>query len=154
MLEHVAVALVELARGGVEGDRHLAAGRVAGRTDRLHQHRQSCLVGFEVGRKATLVASGRGEPGPRQRALEVMEDLRAHAQGLREALGPDRDDHELLEVDVVVGVGTPVQHVHHRHGQHVGGLAAEVAPERLALLRRRGVHGGQRDSECRVGTQP
>ena len=34
----------------------------------------------------------------------------------------------------VVGVGAAVEDVHHRHRQHVRGLAAEVAPQRQALL--------------------
>jgi hypothetical protein len=32
-------------------------------------------------------------------------------------------------------VRAAVEHVHHRHGQHVRRLAAEVAPQRLLLLR-------------------
>ena len=36
----------------------------------------------------------------------------------REARGAGRDDHELLEVDRVVGVGAAVEDVHHRHRQH------------------------------------
>ena len=47
-----------------------------------------------------------------------------------------------------------VQHVHHRDGQDVRGLAAEVAPEREPLLGRRGVRGRQRDGENRVGAEP
>ncbi len=75
-----------------------------------------------------------------QRALEVMEDLGAHPQRLAERAGADGHDHELLEVDAVVRVGAAVEHVHHRHRQHMGGLAAQVAPQRQPLLggRRRG----------------
>ena len=47
-------------------------------------------------------------------------------------LAPTGHDHELLEVDLVVGVRAAVEHVHHRHRQHVRRLAAEVAPQRLA----------------------
>ena len=43
---------------------------------------------------------------------------------------PTGHDHELLEVDGVVGVRAAVEDVHHRHRQHVRGLAAEVAPQR------------------------
>jgi hypothetical protein len=50
-------------------------------------------------------------------------------------------------------VGAAVEHVHHRHGQHVGGVAAQVPPQRLALLGRRGVRGGERDAEDGVGAQ-
>ena len=61
-----------------------------------------------------------------------------------------RHDHELLEVDLVVGVRAAVQHVHHRHRQHVRRLAAEVAPQRQAGLgrgrlgRRRATRRGSR----------
>ena len=62
-------------------------------------------------------------------------------------------DHELLEVDLVVGVSAAVEHVHHRHRQHPRGLAAEVAPQRQALLGRLRVGRRQRHAEDRVGAQ-
>ena len=46
-----------------------------------------------------------------------------------------------------------VEDVHHRHRQHVRGLAAEVAPQRQALLGRRRARGGQRHAEDRVGAE-
>ena len=39
-------------------------------------------------------------------------------------------------------------------GSTRGGVAAEVAPERQTLLRRRRLRGGQRYAEDRVGAQP
>ena len=57
----------------------------------------------------------------------------AFAEGRR----ADGHDHELLEVDVVVGVLAAVEDVHHRHGQDLGVGAAEVAVERQADRRRR-----------------
>ena len=69
---------------------------------------------------------------------------------LGEARRADRHDHELLEVDRVVGVRAAVEHVHHRHRQHVRRLAAEVAPQRQVLLGRRRPRGGERDAEDRV----
>ena len=47
-----------------------------------------------------------------------------------------------------------VEDVHHRHRQDVRALAAEVAPQRQPLLGGRGVRGGQRDAEDRVGAEP
>ena len=44
----------------------------------------------------------------------------------------DRRDHELLDVDVAVGVGAAVEDVHHRHRQQVRGRAADVAEQRQA----------------------
>jgi hypothetical protein len=42
-------------------------------------------------------------------------------------LGADGHDHELLEVDVVVGVRAAVDDVHQGHGQHVRPRAADIA---------------------------
>ena len=49
-----------------------------------------------------------------------VEDLGAHAQRLGERSRADRHDHELLDVDRVVGMGAAVDDVHHRHRQHAG----------------------------------
>jgi len=55
----------------------------------------------------------------------------------------DRDDHELLKIDVVVRMRATVQHVHHRHRQHVSVDSSDVAVER-----RRRIRGGRaRDGE-------
>ena len=90
------------------------------------------------GAKPPSSPTARAEPAVVQRLLERVEDLGAHAQRLGERRRADRHDHELLEVDRVVGVRAAVEDVHHRHGQHVRRLAAEVAPQRQALLRRGG----------------
>jgi hypothetical protein len=59
-----------------------------------------------------------------------MKDLRANAQRLAKRGRAKRHDHELLQIDLVVGVGTAVDHVHLRDGQlHLAG-AAEVSIER------------------------
>ena len=86
-----------------------------------------------------------------------MEDLGPDPQALREAGGAGRDDHELLEVDRVVGVGAAVEHVHHRHRQQRRLAAAvelgEVAVERLAGVHRRRLGRRQGDAQQRVGAE-
>ncbi len=150
MLELVAAVAVDLAGGGVERDRQVLAGRVARRLDPGHERLERRLVGLEVRREAALVADAAAEPAVVQMALEVVEDLGAHAQRVGEAARADRHDHELLEVDRVVGVRAAVEHVHHRHRQDPRRLAAEIAPQRLALLGGRRARGGERDAEDRV----
>ena len=83
-------------------------------------------------------------------AWKTSAPIRRHSRERRRAGG---DDHELLEVDLVVGVRAAVEHVHHRHRQDAGVRAAEVAPQRHAGVGRRGVRRGQRDAEDRVGAQ-
>ena len=48
-----------------------------------------------------------------QQLLQRMEDLGAVAQRLAEARRADRQDHELLDVEAVVGVRAAVDDVHH-----------------------------------------
>ena len=138
----------------IHRDRDLFARHVAGGPDRRHQQLQRLLVGLEVGREATLVTDGRAVAAVVQRRLQVVEHLGPDPQRLRERPATDRDDHELLEVDRVVGVGAAVEDVHHRDRQDVRGLAAEIAPQRQPLLRRRRMGGGKRHGENRVGAQP
>ncbi len=58
-----------------------------------------------------------------------MEDFGGHAQGFAKAVGPDRHDHEFLNVDVVVGMGAPVENVEHRQGQFASVGAADILIE-------------------------
>ena len=88
-----------------------------------------------------------------QHRLQHVVGLDAPAQRLAEAGRADRHDHELLEVHVVVGVGAAVEHVQHRHGQHVGVGAADVAVQRQAQLVGRRLGHGQRHAEDGVGAE-
>ena len=111
----------DLAGGRVERDRDVVA-RACSRPRSIASTRSSSAASLEsqVGREAALVADRRRRaPVVEQRALQRVVDLGAPAQRLGEAGRADRHDHELLEVDVVVGVGAAVEDVHHRHRQHV-----------------------------------
>jgi len=64
-----------------------------------------------------------------QNALEGVEHLRARAQGLVEGRQTCGDDHELLNLEPVVGMLAAVDDVHQRRGEHARTDAAEIAPE-------------------------
>ena len=147
-LEAVDAVGEELARRRIERDRDLLP--VAGLLGRVEDRLDRRLARGQVGREAALVADGGGEALLLQHLLQRVVRLRADLQRLGERLGARRDDHELLQVDRVGRVHAAVDHVHHRHRQRPRALAAEVAEERLALLRRGGVRGGERDAEDRV----
>ena len=132
---------------------HVVAGLVAGGVDGLHDHLDGLFVRGEVGREAALVADRGGQALGLEHRLEAVVDLGAHAQGLLEARGADRHDHELLQVDVVVGVLAAVHDVHHRHRQLVRVAAADVLVQRQLERRRGGVGDGQRHAEDGVGAQ-
>ena len=92
-------------------------------------------------------------PAVGQQLLERVVGLGAPAQRLGEARRAERHDHELLQVDVVVGVRAAVEHVHHRRRQDVGVGAADVAEQRQASLVGRGVGDGERHAEDGVGAE-
>jgi hypothetical protein len=71
--------------------------------------------------------------------LEGVVDLDAGAEGLVEVVEAPGLDHELLEVDGVVGVLAAVEDVEHGDGEGLGAGAAEVAVEGQA----RGLGGGR-----------
>ena len=97
----------------------------------------------------TAVASPRSWRIP-LRAWKTSAPVRSPSANERRA---HRHHHELLEVHLVVRVRAAVEHVHHRHRQHVRGLAAEVAPQRQAGLGGGRLGAGERHAEDRVGAQ-
>ena len=94
------------------------------------------------------------EPGVLQRLLERVEDFRAHAHGVRARRRGDRHDHELLDVDRVVGMHPAVDDVHHRHRQQVRRRAADIAVERQAARDGCGLGGRERNTQNCVGAEP
>ena len=157
MLEPVDAAFVDLAGGGIERDEDVLAGLVAGGLDAFDQDLERRFVGRQVRREATLVTDRGGEAVAAQDLLQRVEDLGADAQAFGKAGSAGRHHHEFLEVDRVVGVGTTVQHVHHRHRQQVRFAravdVAEVGVKRPVFEQRAGTGCGQRDTEDGVGAE-
>ena len=83
-----------------------------------------------------------------------MVDLDARPQAVGEGVEAARDDHELLDVDRVVGVGAAVQDVEHGYRQQRGGRAAEIGVERQAGEVGRRLGHRQRHAENGVGAEP
>src|SRR5882762_9292016 len=79
-----------------------------------------------------------------------MKNFYAPAQRLGKRWRAHWHDHELLEVDVVVGMGSAVQDVHHRHGQCVGCSTTQIAVERQLECVCAGASGGHRYGQDRV----
>ena len=88
-----------------------------------------------------------------QHALEGVVDLGAPTQALGKARGAHRHDHELLEVDVIVGMHAAVEDVHHGRGQQMGVDAAQVLVQRKTRRLGSGAGDGQRHAQDGVGTE-
>ena len=82
-----------------------------------------------------------------------MVDLDAGAEGLVEVVETPGLDHELLEVNGVVGVLAAVEDVEHGDGEGLGGGASEVAVEGEARGVGGGAGGGHGDGEDGVGAE-
>ena len=151
-LEHVGAVAVELARGGIERDRDLVAvpGPLGGLEDRL-----AGVVGrAEVGSEAALVADARREAALLEERLQRVVALDADPERLGERRRAGGHEHELLEVERVLGVGAAVDDVHQRHGQDVGVGAADPAVERQLGVGGGGLRDRERDAEDRVRAEP
>jgi hypothetical protein len=73
---------------------------------------------------------------------------------LGQGAGGHGQDHELLDVDRIVGMRAAVDDVHHRHRQGARRGPADVAVERLAMRLGRRLGDGEADREDRVGAEP
>ena len=151
--QHVLAVAEELRRRGVERDRDVVAGHAAAALDRLQQQLHGRLVGLEVRGEAALVADRGGQATLVHDLLERVVGLGAPAQRLGERGRADRHEHELLHVDVVVGVLAAVDDVEHRHRQHTGVGPADVAVQRQVQLVGRGLGHRERHAEDGVGAE-
>ena len=150
--EAVRSILVQVAGGDVDGNGHIGTGTVSGLADRVHQHVEGFFSRPELGGKSTFVADGGTELPPAQDAAQRVERLHSHPQRVGKADSPDGGQHELLHVQWVVGVQTPVDDVHQRDRQGVR-LAAQEAVE-WNMLRCRGGSGHREgDAQQGVGAQ-
>ncbi len=151
--EDVLAVLVEFGRGRVESNEHVVSGYVPGLVDGLNDDGDGLFVGLQVRGESSLVADSDRVPLGLQHFLERVEDLRAHADRVGEAVGAGWDDHELLYVDVVVGVLAPVDDVHEGNGEESGSHSADVPVERNVERVGGGLCACQRDAQDRVGAQ-
>ncbi len=149
--------VVELAGGGIERDRDLLAGLVAGGGDGFENAFERFFVGFQIGREAAFVADGGGVAVLLQHGFQIVEDFDAPAQRFVKIRRAERHHHEFLHVDGIIGVRAAVENVHHRNGKDVGRgvarIAREIFVERLACGSGGGARGGHRDGEDGVSAE-
>ena len=143
----------QLARRRVEREGDVLAGHEPGGFDPLHQHRERFLVRSQVGGEASLVADGAGQPALAQHPMKGVVGLRTPTEALCKRGGADGHDHELLEVDVVIGVRATVKDVHHRHRQDIRRSPTHVAIERESILSGGCSRGRHRYGEDGIGAQ-
>ena len=152
--EDVAAVAEHFAGGRVERQGDVFARSIARFFDGLQDQLDGFLIRLEARCEAALIAHPCLVPFLLQDRFQVVEDLDAHPQGVGKILRAVRDDHEFLEVDVVVGMRAAVQDVHHRHGQQAGRDASQVPIERQMERGRRRAGCGHRNGQDGVRAQP
>ena len=106
------------------------------------------MVG-DIRGKAAFVADRNAHAFVVDDFLQSMEHFRAITHGFSEARSADGDDHELLQVQVIVGMCTTVDHIHHWNRQLVRVHATKVTIERQARFF--GSSTGYRHGHCQNG---
>src|SRR3954463_4427555 len=153
-LIYVLAVLEELGRGAVEANDDVGARLVAGLADRVHDEFERGVRRRQVRGKAALVADICVEASLPQIRLQGVQDLRPIAQALGKGGRANRQDHEFLEVDRIVGVHAAIDDVHHRHRQETRGGAADVTVQRHVERVRGRLGAGERHAEDGGGAQP
>ena len=151
------LCVVELGSSAVHGQGDVGAQLVTGSGNGFGDHFQRFGVGLQVRCETAFVAHCSGVALGLQYLGQVVEDLGTHADGFFQGLGANRLDHELLDVDVVVGVLTTVDDVHHgqRHGVDTRGAVqlGDVGVQRQALGSSSGFGVSQGNGQDGVGAE-
>ena len=86
-----------------------------------------------------------------------MENFRTTANGFRKVSRANGQNHKFLDIDIIVGMLTAIDDIHHRHGHAVAPGAAiqlrKVFIQGQALGLGCGLGEGQRHSQNRVGAE-
>ncbi len=82
-----------------------------------------------------------------------MKHLGPHAQGFPKIGSPQRNDHEFLGVDGVIGMGASIQDIHHRDRENPGRDPAQIAVEGHIHRSGRGPGNSHGDGQDGVGPQ-
>lgn len=82
-----------------------------------------------------------------------MVDFSVHAQGFGKVHGPNRHDHEFLDINVVIGMGTAIKDIHHRNRQFLGVDTAQVLVQGKAGVFGGCLGAGKADAQDGIGTK-
>ena len=123
----VFTVFVKLAGGAVEAQNNLLTRSEASLVDGVQDHLNRRFMARHIGGKTTLVTHGNAHAFVAHDFFQSMKDFRAIAQGFAKIRRPYGDDHQLLQIEVVVSVGAAIDHVHHGNRHLHTAHAAEIA---------------------------
>ena len=115
LLKDVVARIVEFTRRYIECQSHLIPGFIAGLADGFQQELHGLLVRSQARSKSSFVSDADGVASLLQNSLQSLKDFSSCSQCLGEVFHPDRGDHELLKVNVVISMDAAVEHVEQRY---------------------------------------
>jgi len=83
-----------------------------------------------------------------------VKDFGAIPKSLTKSRRAHRNDHELLKIQVVVGMGAAIDHIHHRHRKPHRTRTAEVTIKRQTGLLGGSFGHGHGDCQHGIGPKP
>ena len=150
----VLAIFVELAGSAIQAQGDVFTGHKTCLVNGLqNQLDRGFMATFHLGCKTAFVTHGGADALVVQNALECVEHFRTVTQSFAERGCAYRNDHELLQVEVVVCVFAAVDHVHHRHRHLHATHATKVAVQRQARFFGCGAGHSHGYSQHRIGTQ-
>ena len=106
----------KLRAGAIQSDGDVRTRQITGLLNSLHDQLQRCFVIRETRCESTLVANCGMHSLAVQQVFQCMKYFGAAAQSFTKALRSQWDDYEFLHVNLVIGMRTSIDDVHHGHG--------------------------------------
>jgi len=143
----------EFGSRAIQADANIVAQLVASLGHGRSDHFQRFFSVGDVRCETAFITHGGRHVLVVQHFLQVVEHFSAHAQGFAEGRSANRDNHQLLEVQAVVGVFAAVDHVHHRHRQRHRARTTDIAIQRQTGFFSSSLGYSHRNSQDGVGAQ-
>ena len=130
----VNAVFIEFAGSAVQTDKNLLSRCVAGRLDGVDNEFDSSFMAVNIRSETSFVTDSSRHAVSIHNLFQSMKDLGAAAKRFAESRQTGRDNHEFLDVEVVVGMSAAVHNVHHRNGQRKAVDAAEITIQRKSAF--------------------
>ena len=123
----VEIIFIKLRCSAVEAKRDLRAGLVASFLDRLKNQLNGFFMAFDRWRKTTLIADGCSESLVMQDFFQCVEYLSTVTDRLTKTRCAHRNNHELLNIQIVICVRATIDDIHHRNRHLHRARATKIA---------------------------
>ena len=130
----VHAVFIKLAGRAIQAQHNLLACGETGFVDSVQNHLDGRFMTRHIRGKAAFVAHGGAHTFVTHDFLQGMKHFSAVAQGFAKIGSAHGNDHQLLQVEVVIGVCASIDHIHHGNRHLHAPHATEIAVQRKPRL--------------------